>query len=94
MSPPRVAIEVAKARSREEGVKQFFAIRHDLGHARGTRIVNDTIIVEVKATETVTAVHFAQVLTYLKASNLKIGLLMNFNAVHLKDGLHRIVNGY
>jgi GxxExxY protein len=57
-------------------------------------LVEKSIVVEVKAAEMVTAVHFAQVLTYLKATDLRVGLLINFNVPYLKDGLHRIVNKF
>ena len=56
-------------------------------------LVDGKVIVEIKSVEAVAPVHFAQVLTYLKLSNRKLGLLINFNSHVLKDGLHRIVNG-
>jgi len=49
------------------------------------------LVVEVKAVERLMPIHEAQMLTYLRLSGLKIGLLMNFNAVMLKDGLRRFV---
>jgi GxxExxY protein len=55
-------------------------------------IVDDKFIIEVKAIECLASVHYAQLLTYLKMSQLKLGLLINFNCKLLKDGLHRIVN--
>lgn len=57
-------------------------------------IVSNSVVVEVKACDQLSAIHFAQVVTYLKLTNLKVGLLMNFNSVHLKDGIHRVVNEY
>ena len=54
-------------------------------------LVDRKIIIEVKATETVLAVHKAQVLTYLRLTNLKLGLLINFGQKRLIDGWHRIV---
>lgn len=59
---------------------------------RADLIVNDLVIVEIKAVEELTPLHFAQTLTYLKVSKLKLGLLINFNIPLLKDGIHRIVN--
>lgn len=59
---------------------------------RADVILNDKVIVELKSIETIADIHFKQVLTYLKLSNLKLGLLINFNVVYLKDGIHRIVN--
>ena len=55
-------------------------------------LVNDKVIIEVKAIETLAPVHFAQTLTYLKLSNLKLALLVNFNVKTLREGIHRIVN--
>ena len=47
---------------------------------------------EVKSTEALAEIHFAQVLTYLRLSDLRLALLLNFNVVHMKDGIRRIVN--
>ena len=55
-------------------------------------LVNDLVIIELKAIDELAPVHFAQTLTYLKLSKLKLALLINFNEKHLKDGIHRIVN--
>ena len=55
-------------------------------------LVNDKVIVEIKSIESLAPVHFAQTLTYLKLSNLKLVLLINFNVKTLKEGIHRIVN--
>ncbi|MEW6194828.1 MAG: GxxExxY protein [Bacteroidota bacterium] len=55
-------------------------------------LVNKKVIIELKAVEELAPVHFAQVLTYLKLLDLKLGLLINFNVKLLKDGIHRIVN--
>jgi GxxExxY protein len=55
-------------------------------------IVDRKIIIEVKATETVLAVHRAQVLTYLRLTNLKLGLVINFGQARLIDGWNRVVN--
>ena len=54
--------------------------------------VERKVIVEIKSVETLAPVHFAQTLTYLKLSGCKLGLLINFNTLILKDGIHRIVN--
>jgi len=48
-------------------------------------------IVELKAVEKITPVHQAQILSYLKLSNKRLGLLINFNVVHLKEGIKRFV---
>lgn len=55
-------------------------------------LVENKVIVEIKANEALAPVHFAQTLTYLKLSDKKLGLLINFNVKYLKDGIHRIVN--
>ena len=54
-------------------------------------LVEDAVIIELKASEGITPVHEAQVLTYLKFSNKKIGLLINFNVLILKNGLRRFI---
>lgn len=54
-------------------------------------IVDESLIVEVKAIEKLIAVHDAQLLTYLRHTGIRLGLLFNFNAVVLKDGMKRIV---
>jgi GxxExxY protein len=55
-------------------------------------LVDDKVIIEVKATETILAVHKAQVLTYLRLTNLKLGLVINFGQRRLIDGWERVVN--
>ncbi|MBI3883083.1 MAG: GxxExxY protein [Sphingobacteriales bacterium] len=55
-------------------------------------LIEGKVIVEVKAVEGLNDIHLAQVLTYLKLTNTKLGLLMNFNVLRLKEGLKRIVN--
>lgn len=57
-------------------------------------IVNDTIIIELKSVETILPIHKKQVLTYLRLTNLQLGLLINFNTNLLKDGITRIVNNF
>ncbi|TGE22451.1 GxxExxY protein [Hymenobacter aquaticus] len=56
-------------------------------------LVAGKVIVEIKSVEALQEVHFKQLLTYLKLSNLKLGQLINFNVAHLKDHMHRLVNG-
>lgn len=55
-------------------------------------VIEDKVIVEIKSVETLAPVHFAQALTYLKLSDKKLALLINFNTKLMKDGIHRIVN--
>jgi GxxExxY protein len=59
---------------------------------RADLIIEDCVLVELKAVERLTKVHEAQILNYLKLSDIKIGFLMNFNVPLLKDGLRRFVN--
>ena len=66
-------------------------VRHDVGY-RLDMIVEKKVIIELKSVEKLAAVHFAQTLTYLKLSNLKLALLINFNTKFLKEGIHRVVN--
>ncbi|MEI9913367.1 MAG: GxxExxY protein [Bacteroidota bacterium] len=56
-------------------------------------IVEDEIILELKSVEVILPVHEAQLVTYLKLSGKKLGLLINFNVVLLKDGIRRRING-
>ena len=55
-------------------------------------IVEEQVIVEIKSVETLLPVHSKQLLTYLKLTNLHLGLLLNFNSAYLKDGIIRLVN--
>jgi len=56
-------------------------------------LIEDKVIVEIKAVEKLLPVHTAQLLTYLKLSGCKVGLLINFNVPHLRDGSERRVHG-
>jgi GxxExxY protein len=50
-------------------------------------------VVEIKSVDALAAIHQAQLLSYLKLSEKRLGLLINFNVVRLKDGIKRLVNG-
>lgn len=67
-------------------------INLDVGY-RIDMIVNGKVIIEIKSIEALAPVHFAQTLTYLRLSGLKLALLINFNTKLLKSNIHRIVNG-
>ena len=54
--------------------------------------VEDKVIIELKSVEALNEIHFAQTMTYLKVTNCKVALLINFNVVYLKQGIRRIVN--
>lgn len=56
-------------------------------------VIEDKFIVEIKSVEALNEVHLAQLLTYLKLSDCKLGLLINFNVKLLKDGVRRVING-
>jgi GxxExxY protein len=57
-------------------------------------LVENCVIVELKAVEKLLPLHKAQLITYLKLSGQRVGLLINFNVAHLRDGIKRVVNGY
>lgn len=67
-------------------------IKLDIGY-RTDLIIENKLIVEIKSVEALNDIHLAQVLTYLKLSRCKLGLLINFNSVLFKDGVKRIING-
>jgi GxxExxY protein len=57
-------------------------------------VIEDEVIVEVKAVEKIIPIHQAQLLTYLKLTGFSVGLLLNFNSVLMKDGIRRMVNNF
>jgi GxxExxY protein len=63
-----------------------------VGH-RADLVVNDLVIVEVKSVASVAEVHRKQLLTYLKISGFRLGLLVNFNEARMRTGIARVVNG-
>jgi len=67
-------------------------IKMDVGY-RLDLLVENAVVVEVKAVEALAPLHQAQLLAYLKLSGKQLGLLINFNVLHLKDGIRRLVNG-
>ncbi len=69
-----------------DGVRFDEAFRADL-------FVNSRVIIELKSVETFSALHAKQLLTQLRMSGLKLGLLINFGEAHLKNGIKRIING-
>lgn len=66
-------------------IKQEVGYRIDL-------VIENKVLIEIKSLENLAPVHFAQTLTYLRLSGLKLGLLINFNSKYLKNNIHRIVN--
>uniref|UniRef100_Q02AM8 GxxExxY protein n=1 Tax=Solibacter usitatus (strain Ellin6076) TaxID=234267 RepID=Q02AM8_SOLUE len=60
---------------------------------RADLVVEESVIVEIKSTDAISAVHKKQLLTYLRLSGKRLGILINFNVALIKDGMMRIVNG-
>lgn len=65
-------------------------VKLDIGY-RVDLLVENKVIVEVKAVDALNDIHTAQVLTYLKLSGCKVGLLLNFHTKHLKEGIKRLI---
>ncbi len=79
--------------SRQANVPLVYeSIKLDIGF-KTDLIVEDKVIVELKSVETVLPVHKKQLLTYLKLTRMKLGLLINFNENLIKNGIMRVVNG-
>ena len=70
-----------------EGIKLDTGYRIDI-------LVENLLIVELKTVKKIQDIHIAQILSYIKIRNLKLGLLINFHAVSQKNGIHRIVNNF
>ena len=69
----------------------YKGVRLETGY-RLDMLVDDAVIVEIKSIEKVLPIHNAQLLSYLKLSNKRVGLIINFNTVHLREGIRRLVN--
>ncbi|HEV8269952.1 MAG TPA: GxxExxY protein [Chitinophagaceae bacterium] len=77
---------------RQKPLPLFYeTIKMEIGY-RLDFLIENKLVIEVKAVEALNDVHKAQVITYLKLSGCKLGLLVNFNVVLIKDGIKRIVN--
>jgi GxxExxY protein len=70
----------------------YDGVKLDLGY-RIDLLVEDLVIVELKSVDAIAPVHQTQIISYLKLSGRSLGLLINFNVTHLKDGIKRFVNG-
>ena len=68
-------------------------IRLDGGY-RVDLLLENSLVIEIKSVESLNDLHVAQVLTYLKLCNFRLGLLLNFNTYKLKDGIRRLIMGY
>ena len=89
--------ELRKAGMLVEKEKPLPLVYEDVKLDCGYRIdlmVEGKIVIEIKSVEALADIHLAQVLTYLKLTDNRFGLLINFNVVRLKDGIKRVVNGY
>ncbi len=77
---------------RQKGLPLYYdTVKMDIGY-RVDLLLNGKVIIELKAVEILTDVHRAQVITYLKLSNCKLGLLINVNVTLIKRGIERLVN--
>lgn len=70
----------------------FEEVRMECGY-RLDILVERKLVLEIKSVDALNDLHLAQTLTYLKVGNFKLGLLINFNTVKLKDGIKRVING-
>lgn len=89
--------ELSKTKLQVEKQKPLPLIYEEVKLECGYRtdiIVESKVVIEIKAVEALNDIHLAQVLTYLKLSKCKVGLLINFNVLKLTDGLRRVVNNY
>ena len=69
----------------------FEEVRLECGY-RLDLLVENKLVVEIKSVLEMNEIYFAQMLTYLRLGNYRLGLLINFNVLHLKDGIRRVVN--
>jgi GxxExxY protein len=65
----------------------------DIGY-RLDLLVEDAVVVELKSVQQLLPIHTAQLLSYLRAGDFRVGLLFNFHAIHLRDGIKRVVNRF
>lgn len=90
-----LAYELKKAGlkiQRQQGLPVIYdELKMDLGF-RADLIAEDKLIIELKSIEAIAPVHLKQLLTYLKITGIKLGLLINFNEALIKDGIKRVVN--
>jgi GxxExxY protein len=70
----------------------FEEVKLDCGY-RIDLLVEKKLVIEIKSVAALNDIHLAQTLTYLKLGNYKLGLLINFNVVRLKEGIKRVING-
>ncbi|HZB15371.1 MAG TPA: GxxExxY protein [Chryseolinea sp.] len=68
-------------------------VKMDCGY-RADLVVENKVIVEIKSVDALNEIHLMQIITHLKLTNYKVGLLINFNVLRLKDGIKRVVNNF
>ena len=88
--------EIAKAGIYVEKEKPMPLIYEQVNLECGYRLdllIDKKLVIEIKSVEALNDVHLAQTLTYMKLGNYKLGLLINFNVIRLKDGIKRVING-
>ena len=69
----------------------FEEVKLECGY-RADLVIENKVVIEVKCVEAIASIHQAQTLTYLRFLNLKLGIILNFNTVLIKDGIKRVVN--
>jgi len=89
-----LCFELLKCGLKVEKQKPLPLVYEDVKLEAGYRIdlmVENEIIIEIKSVDCLADIHLAQTLTYLKLSGCHLGLLVNFNVIHLKDGIRRVI---
>jgi GxxExxY protein len=71
---------------------EYRGVKVDAGY-RLDMLIDDLVIVELKCVDSISAIHKAQIISYLKLSGKSLGLILNFHVVHLRDGIKRFVRG-
>ena len=92
-----LAFELTEKGFRVERQKQLPVTYRGLQQECGCRLdllIENQVILELKATDSLRPIHDAQLLSYLKLAHKKVGLLINFNSLRVKDGIKRLVNNY
>lgn len=82
-----------RVRSQVDMQVNYKEIELDTGF-KADLLINEKLIIEVKSVKELNDIHLAQLLTYLKLSDLRLGLLINFNTRRVREGIKRVVNGY
>lgn len=86
--------EVGLFVEKEKPMPLFFEeVKLDCGY-RIDLLVENKLVIEIKSVEAINDVHLAQILTYMKLGDYKLGLLINFNVVRLREGIKRVINGF